>query len=97
MRNIDWQENCKDAMWSMFWMQQRHKLGTGADKEALKENVARLIRLSTQKTAGQRGSKKDVHWDAITPTIMSIVCCATAICLSGEFGDMPETIEEADT
>ena len=39
MRNIDWQENCKDAMWSMFWMQQRHKLGAGADKEALKETL----------------------------------------------------------
>ena len=96
MPMIDWQANCKDAMWGMFWVQQNHHPGAGADKEALKENVARLIRMTTQKTAGQRGSKKDVHWDAITPTIMSIVCCATALCLSGEFGDMPDTIDEPD-
>ena len=96
MPMIDWQADCKDAMWSMFWVQQNHQPGAGADKEALKENVARLIRLATQKTAGQRGSKKDVHWDAVTPTIMSIVCCATALCLSGEFGDMPDTIDEPD-
>lgn len=85
-------------MWSMFWIghknrQEKHH-GTEADKEALKENVARLIRLTTQKTAGQRGSKKDVQWEAVTPTIMNIVCCAVSICLSGEFGDMPEQIEE---
>lgn len=94
MPKIDWQANCKDTMWAMFWMQQAQRPGAGADKEALKENVARLIRLTTQKTAGQRGSKKDVSWEAVTPTIMNIVCCATALCLNGEFGDMPDHIEE---
>ena len=53
MPMIDWQANCKDAMWGMFWVQQNHQPGAGADKEALKENVARLIRLTTQKTAGK--------------------------------------------
>lgn len=94
MSKIEWDRDCKDAMWSMFWLAHGHP--HEADTELLKENVARLIRMTTQKTAGQRGSKKDVDWTALTPTIMSILCAATALCLDGVFGDMPATIDEPD-
>lgn len=98
MPKIEWDRNCKDAMWSMFWLTQDagHQHEMDADMEALKENVARLIRLTTQKTAGQRGSKKDVAWETLTPTIMNILCAATALCLAGALGDMPATIDEPD-
>ena len=97
---FNWQEGCKDAMWSMFWMrqesaQERHE-GVEADKKALKANVARLIRMTSQKTAGQRKKKNDINWDALTPTIMNIVCCATSLCLSGELGEMRDLGEKAD-
>lgn len=88
---IDWEKDCKDATWSMFWM--------GADRQkpntdSLKENVAKLIRMTTQKTAGQRGVKDHVNWAALTPTIMAILVEVTILCLSGAFGPMPKEIEE---
>ncbi len=90
---IDWEKDCKDAMWSMFWVS--HERGdTTADEESLKENVARLIRMATQKTAGQRKPKADIDWNAITPTLMNIALSATAMCLNGRFGEMPKYIEE---
>ena len=91
---IEWESNCKDAMWSMFWLTQGHP--HGADTEALKEDVARLIRLTTQKTAGQRGIKEGIPWESFTPTVMNILCTVTALCLDGVFGDMPATIDEPD-
>lgn len=94
MKGIDWQKDMKDTMWSMFWMQQNHGDGdTEADKEALKEAVARLIRMSTQKTTGNYLKKDGFSFDSFDLTIMTIVCAATSLCLHGEFGDMPERIE----
>lgn len=90
---IDWEKNCKDAMWAMFWISRDHG-DTTADEETLKENVARLIRLTTQKTAGQRKPVADIDWNAITPTLMNIAVSATAMCLNGRFGEMPKYIEE---
>ena len=95
MSKIDWQQDCKDAMWSMFWLKANAgDVGTERDKEALKDSVARLIRMATQKTAGQRGSAGHVDWNALEHTTMNIVCCATSLALAGEFGPMPEFIEE---
>ena len=97
MSKINWQKDMKDTMWAMFWL----KENAGADdmeieKEGIKENVARLIRMATQKNAGQRGAKDCVDWNCLEHTMLSICCHATALCLAGEFGPMPETIEEAD-
>lgn len=92
MSGIDWESGCKDAMWSMFWLR-REPDDVSADKEVLKENIARLIRMTTQKTAGQRGAKGHIDWKALTPTLMNIAVCATALCLNGEFGEMPKEIE----
>lgn len=90
---IDWQKDCKDAMWSMFWVGRQHGKRK-SDPEGLKVMVARLVRLATQKTAGQRGAKKDLDWNSLTPTIMNICIEATAMCLNGDLGEMPSMIEE---
>ena len=89
---IDWEKDCKDSMWSMFWIGEGRRKAK-PNPEALKENVARLIRLATQKTAGQRNAKQDLDWNSLTPTIMAIVIEVTTMCLNGDLGPMPETIE----
>ena len=95
--SIDWQSGLKDAMWSMFWLKNtKGSPDNEADKEALKESVAWLIRATTQKvgiSALDRGLKDAVDWKALDTHIMNIVCCATSLCLHGEFGEMPEFIE----
>ena len=97
MSKIDWKKDMKDTMWAMFLLQlNTGKDTTESDKAALKENVARLIRMATQKTAGQRKAKSDVDWNALEHTMLTIVLAATSICLHGEFGEMPDTIDEAD-
>ena len=101
MSKVDWQSGLKDSMWSMFWMRiaSGSDLGTEADKEALKEAVARLIRLTTQKVgadAQKRGLKGALDWQSCDTTIMTIVCAATSLALAGEFGPMPGRIEGDD-
>jgi len=92
---IDWKQDMRDTMWSMFWMQENvDPEVTEGDKEALKINVARLLRMATQKTAGQRNSKGHIDWNCLEHVMLMIVCVATKLCLSGEFGEMPEMIEE---
>ena len=95
---IDWRAGLKDAMWSIFWMGQNagKKADAETDKAALKENVTRLIRLTTQKVgygAAKRGLKNALDWNSLDTTIMAIVCAATSLALNGEFGEMPEYIE----
>lgn len=81
-------------MWSMFWLQQNMSpADIERDKATLKENVARLIRLTTQKNAGQRGARDCLDWNSLDATLMMIACAATSLCLSGEQGEMPDMIE----
>ena len=70
----------KDTMWN-FLMDKGQK----ANIPALKEYVYDLIKMTTQKTAGQRQTaKKDIPWEELDMTLMSIVIEATALVLSGE-------------
>ena len=70
----------KNAMWK-FLMDGGQK----ANIPALKEYVYDLIKMSTQKTAGQRKeAEKDIPWEELDMTLMSIVIEATALVLSGE-------------
>lgn len=99
---IDWRAGLKDSMWGMFWMGQNagKNADTEADKRVLKEHVARLILLTTQKVgydAAKRGLKNGLDWNSLDTTIMTIVCAATSLCLSGEFGGMPDYIEGDST
>ena len=70
----------KDTMW--------HFLMDGGQKAnipALKGYVYDLIKMTTQKTAGQRQTaKQDIPWEQLDMTLMSIVIEATALVLSGE-------------
>lgn len=95
---IDWQAGLKDAMWSMFWFaNDKGSPDNQADKEALKDAVAWLIRATTQKVgvdAQRRGLKDAVDWKSLDTQIMRIVCAATSLCLHGEFGEMPQFIED---
>lgn len=69
----------KEPMWQMFMT-----FGQEADPERLKEYVYDLIKMSTQKTAGQRGGK-DLSWDEnLDMTLWGIVIEACAIVLSGQ-------------
>lgn len=96
MSKINWQKDCKNAMWAMFWLGQPHDPeGEEADKQAIREGVARLVRMTTQKTAGQRGAKNDIDWNCLDHTLLAIACAATSLALSGFFGEMPKEIDEA--
>lgn len=95
-KGIDWRADLKSTMWDMFWVKQNASpADTEADKEALKNNVARLIRMATQKIGynGTKRTSKALDWNSLDTTLMMIACAATSLCLNGEFGDMPETIE----
>lgn len=69
----------KDTMWHFLIDE-----GQKANIEALKEAVYDLIGMTTQKNAGQRKTKKDIDWDNLDMTIMTIVIEATALVLSGK-------------
>lgn len=73
-------DQIKDTMWTFLMT-----YGQKANIPALKEHVYDLIKMTTQKTAGQRNTiKNDINWDALDMTLMSIVIEATALVLSGE-------------
>lgn len=58
---------------------------------ALKEYVFDLIKMTTQKTAGQRKeTKNDISWDELDMTLMSIVIEATALVLSGRLDELKD-------
>ena len=58
---------------------------------ALKEYVFDLIKMTTQKTAGQRReTKNDISWDELDMTLMSIVIEATALVLSGRLDELKD-------
>lgn len=76
--------NIKDVMWK-FLMDKGQK----ANIPALKEYVYNLIQMTTQKTAGQRKeAKKDIPWEELDMTLMSIVIEATALVLSGKLDEL---------
>lgn len=77
----------KDAMWRF--------LMDGGQREnipELKASVHRLIRMTTQKTAGQRRDKTPTHipWETLDMEIMRIVIEATALVLSGRLDELEE-------
>jgi hypothetical protein len=73
----------KDTMWR-FLMDKGQK----ANVPALKGYVYDLIGMTTQKTAGQRKTNKDINWDNLEMTMMSIVIEATALVLSGDLDNI---------
>lgn len=71
----------KDFMWSMFWM--THEVQK-ADIDQLEDDIKTLIKMTTQKTAGQRKDKmQDISWDNLERIQMNIICGATVLYLTG--------------
>lgn len=76
----------KTTMWK-FLMDKGQK----ENIPALKEYVYDLIKMATQKTAGQRKEVKDnISWDELDMTLMSIVIEATALVLSGRLDELKD-------
>lgn len=81
----------KDSMWRMFWM--------GAQKANLDEleaSVKRLIRMATQKNAGQRGDKACIDWKTLDMELMRIAIEATAFVLDERFQGLKHEWEDDD-
>lgn len=78
----------KDTMWT-FLMDHGQK----SNIQALKEYVYDLIKMTTQKDAGQRKAKGNISWDELDITLMSIVIEVTALVLSGDL-DQDKSSEE---
>jgi len=75
----------KDTMWAMFW-----KGNQKADLESLEESVQRLIRMATQKNAGQRGDATCIDWNTLDMEFMRIALEATAFVLDERFDKLKE-------
>lgn len=98
---IDWQKDAIGTMWNLSalgWKQQGFSL-TDEDRQyyinVLKENVARMCRMATQKTGGQRQRIGDLHTTHTQGiTAWTIIIAAVHLCLDEKlFGPMPEKIE----
>ena len=79
----------KDTMWAMFW-----KGNQKADLESLEESVQRLIRMATQKNAGQRDDATCIDWNTLDMELMRIVMEATALVLDDRFDKLKEEWRE---
>lgn len=97
---IDWQKDAVKSMWSLSclgWQEHDYHLSAQEKQdtiEGLKENVARLCRMTTQKTGGSRMKIGDLNLDTSRMTITLILIAVTRLCLDESiFGKMPEKIE----
>lgn len=79
------------SMWAML-----QRGGQKANIPELKALVNRWVQMVTQKTAGRRGSKKEISWDEIERVKMGILCEAVALVLSGELDGL-EAKQDAET
>ena len=82
----------KDAMWSMFWKGKQR-----ANLPELEESVKRLIRMATQKNAGQRGDSTCIDWNTLDMEFMRIAIEATALVLDDRFQELKEEWEDDRT
>lgn len=81
----------KDFMWSMFLLTGEKQK---ADIDQLEADIKTLIKMTTQKTAGQRKDKRgDVSWDNLERMQMNIICGATVLYLTGCLDDMREMLK----
>ena len=69
---------------------------TNEDIEELTEAVNRLIKMTTQKTAGQRPNTTPINWETLDMEFMRIVCYATTLVLSGRLEELRK-VTESDT
>lgn len=79
----------KDTMWAMFWRGKQR-----ANLPELEESVKRLIRMATQKNAGQRGDLTCIDWNTLDMEFMRIAIEATALVLDDRFQELKEEWED---
>ena len=85
-------DTLKDPMWQMY-----QTFGQKANVSALKEYVYTLIKMSTQKTAGQRSDKKnDVPFEDLNMVLWGIVIEACALVQSGILDGLENEPEQSD-
>lgn len=94
MSKTDISNGVKDTMWH-FLMQGTHTF-TNEDIEELTEAVNRFIKMTTQKTAGQRPNTTHINWETLDMEFMRIVCYATTLVLSGRLEELRK-VTESDT
>ena len=78
----------KDAMWSMFWKGKQK-----ANLPELEEAENRLIRMTTQKNAGQRKDATCIDWSTLDMEFMRIAIEAAAFVLDDRFEKLKEEWE----
>ena len=83
------QNGIKDTMWAMFWRGKQK-----ANLPELEESVMRLIRMTTQKDAGQRGNATCIDWKSLDMEFMRIAIEATAFVLDERFPALKKEWEE---
>ena len=78
-------------MWAMFWKgNQKANLGE------LESSCKRLIRMATQKNAGQRNDATCIDWHTLDMELMRIAIEATALVLDSRFDDLKTEWEGGD-
>ena len=78
----------KDTMWAMFWKGKQK-----ANLPELEEAVKRLIRMTTQKNAGQRKDATCIDWSTLDMEFMRIAIEAAAFVLDDRFEKLKEEWE----
>ena len=101
-KDVDWRKDMTRHMWYLSDLERKKRGRKMTDEErvamqeSLKENVARLCRMASQKTAGQRDDRPhdlDTLYGGLDHTQMMICIAATNLCLDGVFGPMPDAVE----
>lgn len=79
----------KDTMWAMFWKGKQK-----ANLPELEDSVKRLIRMTTQKNAGQRKDATCIEWSTLDMEFMRIAIEAAAFVLDERFQKLKEEWED---
>lgn len=78
-------------MWQMFW--KGHQKG---NPEQLEEFCQMLIRMTRQKTAGQRETPGDLNWDNMYMLYNQIAIEATCLVLDSKFDKVKELFRDEE-
>lgn len=79
----------RDTMWHCF-----QKGGQKASLDDLEQSCKQLIRMATQKNAGQRGETTAINWDTLDMILLTIAIEATAFVLDDRFEKIKKQMEE---
>lgn len=82
------QNGIKDTMWHFF-----RKGSQKANLPELEENVKILIRMATQKNAGQRGDSTCIDWKSLEIILLNVAIEAACFVLDERFQGLKEEWE----